>query len=213
MSNNLVGEILTRLHSTQAELNRELDRLLEQGREQFRYRLERGRVVFELSVRRLHLRHRVSVWRYLLRARIAFIASAPFIYGLIVPLALLDLSVTLYQQVCFRIYGIPCVRRRDYLVIDRHRLAYLNGIEKLNCVYCGYANQLIEYVREVAGRTEQFWCPIKHTQRTRDPHTRTRCFVDYGDAESYRSRLNQLRRQWDPRGESGDRGAEGDPGP
>ena len=33
------------------------------------------------------------------------------------------------------------VRRSRYFVIDRHHLAYLNGIEKLNCVYCGVRKQ------------------------------------------------------------------------
>jgi hypothetical protein len=46
--------------------------------------------------------------------------------------------------------------------IDRQRLGHLNAIEKLNCIYCGYANGVIAFAREVARRTEQYWCPIKH---------------------------------------------------
>ena len=38
--------------------------------------------------------------------------------------------VTLYQSICFPIYGIVRVPRRQYVTIDRHRLAYLNGIER-----------------------------------------------------------------------------------
>jgi len=33
--------------------------------------------------------------------------------------------------------------------MDRHHLAYLNVIEKLNCEYCGYANGVFAYVREI----------------------------------------------------------------
>ena len=62
------------------------------------------------------------------------------------------------------------MRRRDYFVFDRHHLAYLNAIEKLNCAYCSYANGLVAYVREIAGRTEQFWCPIKHARRAIGAH-------------------------------------------
>ena len=59
---------------------------------------------------------------------------------MIVPFVLLDLFVTIYQAVCFPVYGIPKVERRTYLVFDRHHLAYLNALEKLNCAYCAYAN-------------------------------------------------------------------------
>jgi hypothetical protein len=59
------------------------------------------------------------------------------------------------QWVCFPIYGISRVQRHRYFAIDRHKLAYLNVIEKANCVYCSYANGLIGYVREVTARTEQ----------------------------------------------------------
>ncbi|TVQ90333.1 MAG: hypothetical protein EA400_06380 [Chromatiaceae bacterium] len=196
MAKTALDDILARLHQAQVDLDREIERLLADGRARFRYTLEAGRVVFEQQVRRLHLAQRTRVWPYLRSAPLQFILSAPLIYGMIVPLVILDVSITLFQQLCFRIYGIPRVRRSDYLVIDRHQLAYLNGIERLNCVYCGYSNQLLEYAREVVGRTEQFWCPIKHARRTRDPHPRTTRFVDYGDAKAYRSELPRLRRDW-----------------
>ena len=94
---------------------------------------------------------------------------------------------------CFPIYGIARVRRSVYIVIDRQHLAYLNAIEKFNCMYCGYANGVLAYVREIAGRTEQYWCPIRHAVRVRAPHAHYRAFVDYGDAKGYRQRLRVLR--------------------
>jgi hypothetical protein len=191
-----LDDILQRLHQAEQELEQELDRLLEQKREQFRYSLRRGRVVFEWNMRALQRRYKTGVWRYLREAPLLFILTAPVIYGMIIPLVLLDLSVTLYQQVCFRIYRIPRVRRRDYLNIDRHHLDYLNAIEKLNCVYCGYGNGVIEYAREVTARTEQYWCPIKHARRTLDEHARMQKFFDYGDAEAYRQKLALVRQDW-----------------
>jgi hypothetical protein len=104
-------------------------------------------------------------------------------------LVLLDLSVTIYQAVCFPAYGIEKVHRKDYLVFDRHHLAYLNALEKLNCAYCSYANGLIAYVREIAARTEQYWCPIKHARRVIGAHPHYSRFEDFGDAEGYRKRL------------------------
>ena len=190
-------ETLQRLRLVQQELDAELDRVLADGRKRFRYTLERGRVVFEHGMRSLHLQQRTGIWRYLKDAPVAFILTAPLIYGLIMPLVLLDLALTVFQQICFRVYGIARVRRRDYLIIDRHRLSYLNGIEKMNCLYCGYANQLLEYGREIAGRTEQYWCPIKHARRPLDEHSLAQRFFDYGDAEAYHNELDRLRRQWD----------------
>jgi hypothetical protein len=198
MAKDALGEILEQLRATQRELDREIDRLLTEGREQFRYTLERGRVVFERGMQNLHRQRRKGLLRYLRDTPITFILSAPLIYGMLVPYVILDLSVTVFQHICFRIYGIPRVRRGDYLVIDRHKLGYLNAIERLNCIYCGYSNQLMEYARAVAGRTEQFWCPIKHARRTLDPHPRTGRFVDYGDAEAYSARLETLRQDWGP---------------
>lgn len=108
---------------------------------------------------------------------------------------LLDVLVTLYQHICFPVYRIPLVRRREYIVIDRQHLVYLNAVEKFNCMYCGYSNGLIEYVREITSRTEQYWCPIKHARRTPDPHCRFNLFVDYGDAQNYNSQLQELREE------------------
>lgn len=197
MPHTAIDEILERLRATERELQAELDRLLDAKREQFRYTLERGKVRFEQGVKRLQREQRTGVLRYVLQAPILHLLSAPIVYGMAIPLLLLDLSLSIYQHSCFRIYHIPRVRRRDYLVLDRHQLAYLNIIEKFNCVYCGYGNGLIEYAREIFGRTEQFWCPIKHAQRTLDPHARTRRFFDYGDGAAYRSQLPRIRRAWD----------------
>ena len=88
----------------------------------------------------------------------------------------------MYQAVCFPVYGIPKVARKDYLIFDRRYLAYLNGLEKFNCAYCSYANGLIGYVREIASRTEAYWCPIKHARRVVNAHPRYSSFADFGDA-------------------------------
>jgi hypothetical protein len=123
------------------------------------------------------------------------VITAPVTYSVVIPLVLLDLFATVYQAICFPVYGIAKVDRRKYLAFDRRRLAYLNALEKLNCEYCSYANGLIAYVREIAGRTEQYWCPIKHAIRVRATHEHYRRFLDYGDAKAYRDELEDLRRE------------------
>ncbi|MBK1635198.1 hypothetical protein [Rhodovulum adriaticum] len=175
------------------ELQDSLQDELEQKRDKFRYRLDRGRIRFESRALARHRALKVTLLTFLRNPRPLFILTAPFIYGLIVPLVLLDLCVALYQAICFPVYGIAKVRRADHVVIDRHQLAYLNGLQKLNCVYCGYANGVIAWAREVASRTEQYWCPIKHARRVADPHTRYGRFVDFGDAEGFQQAQPTLR--------------------
>jgi hypothetical protein len=154
----------------------------------------------DLTRRQAHRRLRQSIPAYIRDSNVLSLVTAPVIYSLILPFVLLDLWVTIYQWVCFPIYGVARVPRRAYFVIDRHKLAYLNGIEKINCTFCSYANGLIAYVREVAARTEQYWCPIKHARTIPTPHGRYHLFFDYADAESYRRRLPTLRRALRPEG-------------
>ena len=135
---------------------------------------------------RRHLELRKGLIPYLMSARFWVVVTAPVIYSLIVIFVLLDLSVSIYQAICFRVYDIPQVRRRDYLVFDRKSLAYLNVLEKLNCAYCSYANGVIAYVREVAGRTEQYWCPIKQARRVIGAHARYAEFSEYANRNAGR---------------------------
>jgi hypothetical protein len=176
-----------------AQLEREVEAELNQARQQWRYRIEKGRIRFERDVRIAHSRLKRTLPRFLRESSPRSLLSAPFIYSMIVPIGLLDLWISLYQAVCFPLYGIAHVRRSSYIVIDRQHLEYLNAIEKFNCVYCAYANGVFAYVREIAGRTEQYWCPIRHAQRVRAPHLHYREFVAYGDAEAYLRELPVLR--------------------
>ncbi len=186
---------ITQLAGSIRALERQLEVALAKRRIELNYAVHDGVVHFEQVVIARHRLLKAQLLRYILGARPAMILTAPAIYGLIIPLVLLDLFVAVYQAACFPVYGIPRVRRRDYLAFDRGQLAYLNGLEKLNCEYCAYANGLLAYVREVASRTEEYWCPIKHARRVLGVHPRYGSFVDYGDAEAYRHDLERLRAQ------------------
>lgn len=140
-------------------------------------------------------RYRVGLLRFVARARPLVLLTAPLIYLGWLPFLLMDVFVTLYQRVCFPIYGIARVRRADYLIFDRAQLPYLNLVERFNCFYCSYGNGVAAYTREVAARTEQYWCPIKHARRLRDAHPHYPNFVESGDAQSYRRELDRLRRE------------------
>jgi hypothetical protein len=139
-----------------------------------------------------HRRHKKSSWKHLRTTRLLVILSSPLIYACVLPFLMVDASVELYQLVCFPIYGIPRVRRKDYLVFDRGRLAYLNTIEKIGCIYCSYVNGLLAMITEIAARTEQYFCPIKHAHRLAQTHSRYGKFLPYGDARAYREQSDAV---------------------
>jgi len=179
------------------ELEKEMMQELRRKETEFLYEVRQKKVRFSDEARTRHRRLSKRIHRFLLESSFLVLLTAPIIWFCLVPIALLDLIVTIYQALCFPIYGIPKVRRSDYLLLDRHRLAYLNFLEKLNCEYCAYGNGVLAYVTEVAARTEQYWCPIKHALRMKSMHSRYRFFFDYGDAEHYRQQIEQVRRSFE----------------
>lgn len=187
--NKNVDDLLARIHALQDELEEEYRRRRDEWTQK--------KVELAEEFLRQQRRYKTGLFRFLLRTRLLVALTAPIIYAGWTPFLLMDLFVTLYQSVCFPIYRIPKVRRSDYLVFDREDLPYLNLIEKFNCFYCSYGNGVAAYTREVAARTEQYWCPIKHARRVKAAHDRYPDFFDYGDGEAFRQGLNRLRRQYD----------------
>ena len=157
------------------------------------YRLHKGRVAFEQDVLDKHRQMAKSIRQYLAEASWIGLLVSPIVYSLIIPVLIFDLFLSLYQTVCFTVFKIPKVRRSDYIVLDRHKLKYLNLIERFNCVYCGYANGFIAYAMEIGSRSEQYWCPIKHARSLAASHPHYPKFVAYGNAEEYVQRIDQLR--------------------
>ena len=190
----------TRLETLAARI-RELEiQLIEEGKRkehEFCYQMHHRKAHFEEEAKVRHRNLRQSLHSYILKSRYLVLFTGPLIWMGLVPMLLMDLVGTIYQAICFPIYGIPKVRRSDYIVFDRHRLGYLNFIEKLNCEYCSYANGMLAYFTEVAARTEQHWCPIKHAGCFKCEHSRYKHFTEYGDGEGYRTRLDEIRKQYD----------------
>lgn len=187
--NPKISELLDRIHEIEEEMEGELKR----RRAELHADFENRRIRFEQEVLRQQRRFKNGLFKYLREAELRNVVTVPIIYPVFFVLLLVDLAVTGYQFVCFPLYRIPRVRRRDYLVFDRSMLAYLNVIEKFNCAYCSYANGLAAFVKEVIGRTELYWCPIKHARRALNAHPYYSGFADYGDAEGYRRELNAMR--------------------
>lgn len=113
--------------------------------------------------------------------------SMPFIWGMVVPLMFLDVTMEVYHRVCFWLYGIGYVKRSKYIKIDRHKLAYLAWYEKIACAYCGYANGLLAYSVEIAGETEKYWCGIMHKKYSGFvPPKHQDEFLKYGDEQGFK---------------------------
>jgi len=177
-----------------AEIRAKIDNLLVQLEEirnqqkaQISYKTRGKKIVFDPAIENRHRKLKTGILDYMFNLPLKTHITAPLVYGMIVPFAFLDLSVVLFQKACFWAWGISRARRSDYVVIDRQHLEYLNGIEKLNCVFCGYANGVIAFTREVASRTEHYWCPIKHAQKIREPHRLYETFTDFGDADAWQN--------------------------
>lgn len=178
---------IQKLEGAQKSLGKEIDKQLE----------ELYRKKDQLKEAFLHKRelqkHKLSFFKQIVAFRFRLFISIPFIYSMIVPAILLHVFLEVYHQICFRLYKIPRVRPSEYFIFDRHHLSYLNWFEKFNCMYCSYFNNLVSYTREIAGRTERYWCPIKHAQRRKDPHNEYENFFDYLDGKNYREKHVELR--------------------
>jgi hypothetical protein len=187
---NRIHQILDQIAALETELNAAVK---EHG-EHLRYQLEGKQVVFEQAIRETHQRVKLGVFRWFLTVRPQNYITMPVIYGMVVPMFLFDLCVSLYQWSCFPIYDITRVKRSGYFVMDHQHLAYLNVIEKAHCLYCSYAVGLLAYSTEVVSRTEQYFCPIKHATKILSAHARYARFLEYGEADGFHGKLEAFRR-------------------
>ena len=189
--NDKTTEIVKKITALEQELREELLKEESKGR----FTIVKGKIRFDEETLRRQQEALIGLFRYLAEAPLLYVITAPVIYSVVIPALLLDLFVMTYQAINFRVYKIPRVRRRDYLVFDRHYLGYLNVIEKFNCMYCSYFNGLMAFVTEVAARTELFWCPIKHAKKVAYRHRYYHQFLDYGNQENYHQVIQKIRKE------------------
>ena len=97
-----VDRLVDRIHDAEEHLKREA----KDQQRRWQYRVHRGRVWFDKELRKTHRRLRQSIPAYILEGDLLSLLTAPVIYSLLLPLVLLDLWVTLYQSICFPIYGM-----------------------------------------------------------------------------------------------------------
>jgi hypothetical protein len=191
---NLMTDRIRDLLAQIAVLDQELTTALQEQQSHVSFFVKGKKVEFERSVAQAHKRAKRSIWRWITTNRPQNFITGPIIYSLIIPMAVLDLFVSFYQFTCFPIYGIARVPRKDYIVLDRQYLGYLNWFERFHCTYCAYANGLVAWTSEVTGRTEEYFCPIKHARKILGAHSRYASFLPYGDATDYHAKLEQYRK-------------------
>jgi len=187
--NTRVRQILDQITA----LENELQTAVEEQQERLRYQIEGKRITFEKTIREAHRKARIGIFHWFLTVRPQNYLTAPIIYGMIVPLALFDLCISFYQLTCFPIYGVARVKRANYIVFDHQHLAYLNIIEKVDCLYCSYGTGLLGYAQEIIARTEQYFCPIKHARKVFGAHARYKRFLDYGESDNFHTKLEEFR--------------------
>lgn len=178
-------------------LENELENEIKKKNRKIILNYQERKIRFEESIREQQEKYKTRLLKYVFGARLRNVLVAPIIYAMVLPISFFDLAVSFYQHTCFRVYKIPLVKRKEYFTIDRQHLGYLNLLEKINCVYCGYGNGVAAYVKEIIARTEQYWCPIKHATRVKDPHSRYYNFFEYGDAEGYKNDLETVTLKYD----------------
>jgi len=198
-------DLIARLQEMQKKLSAKKEigiQKLEQLREEVKLSFDRAinsvelriNIFKELRAKRDQLKtFKISSFKTFFPINFKYIVTIPFIYGIIIPGLIFHLFLEIYHQVCFRVYGIPRVKAKDYFIYNRKLLPYLNWIEKFNCIYCSYFNNLLQYAIEISGRTERYWCPIKYATKVTHTHSQYNKFVGYLDAKDFREKWQDLR--------------------
>jgi hypothetical protein len=190
-----INDILERIESLNNDLREEYGRLSEK----YGFSLSEKRVIFIDEIRKRNKSMKLPKWRFpLSMMNIRQIIAIPFILGMIVPAIFLDICITIYHAVAFPLYGIPRVKRYEYIIFDRRFLDYLNIIQKVQCLYCSYVNGLFAYAVEIAARTERYWCPLKAAHKPKFSHGWYKDFADYGNPEEWKEKYHHDEKSFKP---------------
>ena len=182
-----IRDILEKIDKLNETLRKEQVRLAKK----YGFLIREKKIIFLKKIRERNKAFRIPAWKYAIPKNIRHFLSLPFIYSMIIPAVILDIFITVYHHIAFPLYGIPKVKRSDFITYDRRFLDYLNIIQKVHCLYCSYVNGLLAYAVEIAGRTERYWCPVKASyNKNTFTHMWYKDFADYGDPEDWKNKFN-----------------------
>lgn len=177
-----ISQILADIRSKQEELKQEYLELMSN----YWFSFNLWKIVFNKDKKIENKKYKKKILDTIFSTQIREILAIPFIYSMFVPTLILDFFLLIYQNVAFRLYNIPFVKRNEYITYDRKELDYLNIIQKTNCLYCSYVNWLFSYAVEIAWRTERYWCPIKSAKKMKWWHDWQEYFADYWSPEWFK---------------------------
>ena len=187
--NDKIKEIVEEIEAMKLKLAEEIA----DQESHIRYEIHNGYVKFENEVLDKQKKNMKNLLTWFREVPLLHFLSAPIIYGMVIPSVLFDMTIFIYQNVVFRIFKFEFIKRSDYIVFDHQYLGYLNPVEKLNCLYCSYVNGLMQYASAIAGRTELYFCPIKHAKKVATEHNYYDAVLTYCDGEDYQKNLKALR--------------------
>ncbi len=187
--NDKIREIMEEIEAMKVKLR---DEIAEQE-SHISYEIHNGYVKFEKDVLEKQKENMKNLLEYFREVPLVHFLTAPLIYAMVIPAVVLDVILFIYQQIVFRVFKFTLLKRSDYIVYDRQYLGYLNPVEKINCLYCSYFNGLMHYASAISGRTELYFCPIKHAKKIVYQHDHYNDFLAYGDEDEYQKRLEELR--------------------
>ena len=182
-----INQLIKEIENKKNELLVEYEKL----KDIYGFYFKKWKIYFKIKTKEYNKKFKTGVFKYIYWAKIRHILSMPFIYAMFVPTIILDIFLFVYQNICFRLYGIPLVKRNEYVVYDRKFLDYLNVIQKFNCLYCSYVNWVFSFAVEIWGRTEKYWCPIKYAKKMKWNHNWQKHFADYWDAKWFKECINK----------------------
>jgi len=186
---NKINKILKEIRSKKEELSVEYKKI----KGKYWFNIEWKKIVWNTKAKKKLKKLKKPILDTIFWTWFREFISIPFIWLMLIPAFLLDIWLFIYQNTAIRLYKIPLAKRSDYIIFDRKELAYLNVIQKLNCIYCSYFNGLMQYSVEVAGRTEKYWCPIKHARKKLGSHDWEVFFAEYGDSEWFKETFCNLK--------------------
>ena len=187
-----IKEMIDEIEALKLKLGEEIA----QHEKDISYEIQNGYVRFEEEVLNKQKENMKNLLAWFRDIPLLHLLVSPLVYGMLIPAILFDIILFIYQQVIFRIFKFKFIKRSDYILFDRQYLGYLNSIEKLNCLYCSYFNGLMQYAAAIAGRTELYFCPIKHAKKVAYKHEYYDAFFRYGEEDEYQKKLEALRKEF-----------------
>lgn len=188
--NENIKEMIEEIETMKKKLGEEITK----QEENVNYEISNGYIKFEKEMFNSQKQNMMHLWDWFREIPLQQLLSAPVVYMMIIPAVVLDIMLFVYHNVVSRVFKIKFRKRSDYVVFDRQYLGYLNVVEKLNCLYCAYFNGVMQYASSIAGRTELYFCPIKHAKKIAYKHEFYHTFLPYGDGNEYQKTLKELRK-------------------